>query len=183
MKSLSYSWPLLAALALAHATPAWAQHVVTTTAADCMSCGPNCAPLCGSVKHPCPPWFCHIQEGPPRLKIKRGCPRPVCDPCNLPHFGYFQTCWSPWPYPDNWNHCPTPTASQMLPPPEKPLFAPRVPVRVTPETPGKTPVEPRNPEAPEDPAVKPMLPKIPPLPLPKPIEDEKKPSVRLIYPR
>ncbi|MFQ3652365.1 MAG: hypothetical protein SNJ75_18775 [Gemmataceae bacterium] len=182
MKSLWYFWPLLAVLTSAVSPPAWAQHVISAGAIDCLSCGPNCAPLCGSVKHPCPPKFLHIQEGPPKLKLQHGCPRPVCDPCNLPHYGYFQTCWAPWPYPDNWNHCPTPTPSQMLPPPEKPLFAPRVAVPVRPKKPGKQLDDPPPLEPPTDPPVKPKLPEIPPLPLPKAFEEEKKPSVRLIYP-
>jgi hypothetical protein len=183
MKMLRFSWPLLALVSLAPLTPVWAQHVVGTTAGDAFSCGPNCAPLCGPVKHPCPPKFLHIQEGPPRLKYKHGCPRPVCDPCHLPHYGYFQTCWAPWPYPDDWGHCPTPTSSQMLPPPEKPLFAPRVPVPAArPETPKKPAVEPRGAIEPTDPPTKPKLPEIPPLPVPKPLDEGKKPSVRLIYP-
>jgi hypothetical protein len=146
------------------------------------------------VKTHCPPYFFHYFEGAPKLKFKRGCPRPICDPCNLPHFGYYQTCWAPWPYPEDWNHCPTPTPSQMLPPPEKPLFAPRVavpmerqPDREVPRQPAepRQSEEPRQPVKPldEPPATKPMLPNIPPLPNPKPLGNGSgKPSVRLIYP-
>jgi hypothetical protein len=34
------------------------------------------------------------------------CPKPICDPCNLEHFGYYPTCWQPWPYPPDYRHCP-----------------------------------------------------------------------------
>jgi hypothetical protein len=54
------------------------------------------------------PKFVYCQEGPPRIKMKTGCSRPVCDPCNLEHFGYYRTCWQPWPYPQDWSHCPVP---------------------------------------------------------------------------
>jgi hypothetical protein len=26
----------------------------------------------------------------------------------LPNFGYFQTCWTPWPLPPDWSHCKVP---------------------------------------------------------------------------
>ena len=56
--------------------------------------------------HHCPPPFVHCQEGPPNIKYKHACPRPVCNPCDLPHYGYFQPCWRPWPFPPDWSHCP-----------------------------------------------------------------------------
>lgn len=91
----------------------------------------NCATCASSRPHhsekgPCPPPHFHVFEGPPHLKFKKGCPRPVCDPCELPHFGYYQTCWSPWPYPPDWRHCPYPTASDMLPAPATPPYTPRL---------------------------------------------------------
>src|SRR5437773_60836 len=73
------------------------------TGGGCSTCAtPTSTGNCGGPKVDCPPPYCHVYEGPPCLKWKRGCPRPVCDPCELPHFGYFQTCWSPWPYPPDW---------------------------------------------------------------------------------
>ena len=81
---------------------------------------------CGGPRVPCPPPFCHVTEGPPCIKYKKGCPRPICDPCHLEHFGYYPTCWSPWPYPPNWSHCPYPTASVMLPAPHVPPFTPKL---------------------------------------------------------
>ena len=64
---------------------------------------------------PCPPWVKYRFEGPPRLKFKHGCPRPLCDPCNLPHYGYYQTCWHPWPFPPDWSHCPVPPPGTQVP--------------------------------------------------------------------
>lgn len=67
------------------------------------SCGSGCCD-----KEKCPPPYIHHQEGPPRLKVKQGCGKPVCDPCTLPHYGYFQTCWRGWPFAPDWSHCPVP---------------------------------------------------------------------------
>ncbi len=90
----------------------------------CVSCGaaPSCAPP--DCKN-CPPWVVHYYEGPPRLKFKKACPRPVCDPCYLPHYGYYQTCWAPWPFPPDWSHCSAPPPGAVLPPPALPPFTPR----------------------------------------------------------
>jgi hypothetical protein len=76
-------------------------------AQDCDQCG-----------RPCPPWVKHRLEGAPRLKFKHGCPRPLCDPCNLPHYGYFQTCWHPWPFPPDCPRCPGP--AEAVPEPQSP---------------------------------------------------------------
>lgn len=100
----------------------------------CATCGGHAA----ACTHPgpkvhCPPPYYHVYEGPPCLKFKKGCPRPVCDPCELPHFGYFQTCWSPWPYPPDWRHCPYPTASDLLPPPNVPPYTPKLNAERPPE--------------------------------------------------
>jgi hypothetical protein len=61
--------------------------------------------------HKCPSPYGHCQEGPPRLRFKCGCPKPVCDPGSLEHYGYYQTCWRPWPFPSDMSHCP-----EVLPP-------------------------------------------------------------------
>lgn len=53
----------------------------------------------------CPPKFVHCAEGPPRIKFKQGCPKPVCDPCRLQGWGYYQNCWHPWPWPPNFSRC------------------------------------------------------------------------------
>jgi hypothetical protein len=101
----------------------------TTSAPAGGGCATCSTPAAGS-NHPghkvhCPPPFYHVYEGPPCLKFKKGCPRPVCDPCELPHFGYYQTCWSPWPYPRDFRHCPYPTPSDVLPSPQYPPFTPK----------------------------------------------------------
>ena len=56
----------------------------------------------------CPPPMKWCSEGAPRIKFKCACPRPVCDPCSLQHYGYYATCWQPWPFQQDWSHCKTP---------------------------------------------------------------------------
>ena len=86
---------LLAGLVLASA--AWGQNC-------------NCQTEC------CPPYFKYRFEGAPKIKFKHGCPKPICNPCEMPNWGYYQTCWAPWPWPPDYSHCPTPTpASQVVP--------------------------------------------------------------------
>ncbi len=63
----------------------------------------------------CPPPFKHCYEGPPRICFKKACPKPVCDPCTLEHWGYFQNCWHPWPWPPDWSHCPVPPSGALVP--------------------------------------------------------------------
>jgi hypothetical protein len=67
-----------------------------------------------SCRQKCPPPFVHCQEGPPRLRFKCACPKPVCDPCNLDHYGYYQTCWRPWSFPPDARHCPDPLPTVEL---------------------------------------------------------------------
>src|SRR5687767_926546 len=66
-------------------------------------------------KHGCPKHTKHIQEGPPKLCFKKGCPKPICDPCELKHYGYYQACWAPWPFPPDWSHCAVPPVGAKLP--------------------------------------------------------------------
>jgi hypothetical protein len=89
------------------AVPAW-----SWAQQGCASCGS--APItCQSCQwlH-CPPAYRHCQEGPPCIHWHCGCPHPVCNPCDLPHWGYFETCWYPWPYPPT--QCTPPTPAQMV---------------------------------------------------------------------
>jgi hypothetical protein len=75
-------------------------------------CG-DCAPHC--QKFHCPPHLKHCAEGPPHICFERGCPKPICCPCNMPNWGYYQTCWTPWPWPPDWSHCPVqPPASSVI---------------------------------------------------------------------
>src|SRR5437763_16409711 len=88
---------------------AWAGLARSAHAQECATCAQGCASGTCQTHH-CPPWFHHCQERPPVICIHCGCPRPVCNPCTLPNFGYFQTCWTPWPYPLDWAH------GEVLPP-------------------------------------------------------------------
>ncbi len=64
----------------------------------------------------CPPGLKHCQEGPPHIHIKCACPRPICSPCEQPNFGYYQSCWTPWPFPPDWSHCPMPVPAATVAP-------------------------------------------------------------------
>jgi hypothetical protein len=50
------------------------------------------------------------------------CPKPICNPCNLEHFGYYPTCWQPWPFPPDYSHCPNYNCAMAAagPPPAAP---------------------------------------------------------------
>lgn len=101
----------------------------------CATFGVPCGQGCQT--HHCPPHYKHCMEGPPRIHWTRGCPHPICNPCDLPHFGYFETCWSPWPFPPNWGHCPTvpPAALVNLNPFVNPNMPAPLPSRTTPGSP------------------------------------------------
>jgi hypothetical protein len=123
---------------------------------DCTTCG-----------HPptnhCPPKFWHWEEGPPRLKYKHACPKPVCDPCSLPHAGYYQTCWNPWPWAPDWSHCVLPPSAGLVEdvPSDAvvPLYTPRDPAAAPPTTTPPTTAPPTT-----NPVSRPTPP--PPAPLP-----------------
>lgn len=112
---------------------AWAQEACSS--GFCGSAG-ACGFHCQS--HHCP-YMRHCQEGAPIIKIHCGCPKPICNPCNAPNFGYFQTCWSPWPFPPDLSHCPTPQGLAGVP-----GFAPNMPEGVLGHP---APVAPQNPMA------------------------------------
>ncbi len=64
----------------------------------------------------CPPVLKWCMEGAPRICFQHGCAKPVCCPCEAPNWGYYQKCWTPWPWPPDWSHCPVPPpASQVFP--------------------------------------------------------------------
>jgi hypothetical protein len=112
---LTPAWGLFAAalvLSFGAAAPARAQCASCGAGGDCCGRGPSCG-------H-CPPAFVHYYERPPKIKFKPSCPRPVCDPCNLEHYGYYQTCWCSWPFPPDMRHCPCaashPAASYLMEP-------------------------------------------------------------------
>jgi hypothetical protein len=90
-------------------------------------------------------------EGPPKLKFKKACPKPVCDPCTLPHAGYYEACWNPWPWAPDWSHCALPPASlnhEDLPADAiVPLYTPHGPTSLPPTieaTPTAKPTSPGN---------------------------------------
>jgi hypothetical protein len=91
------------------ATPAlgWAQ-----VGFPCASFGTPCAAGCQT--HHCPPAYQHCSEGPPHIHFKCGCPHPIANPCEVPHWGFYETCWLPWPYPPNYTHCPVPPPASMV---------------------------------------------------------------------
>ena len=110
------------------ASPAWSQ----AQQPGCATCGS--APVtCQSCQwlH-CPPAYRHCQERPPCIIWHCGCPHPVCNPCDLPHAGYFETCWYPWPYPATQCVPPTPASLVVLNPfanPNLPQQAPGAPMK------------------------------------------------------
>jgi hypothetical protein len=116
----------------------------------------------GDCCEKCPPPYIHCIEGPPRLKFKCGCPRPVCGPCDLQHFGYFPTCWQAWPWPPDYSHCPVPPTGPFV---QVPAVLPPLPgANRTPATPYST----NRPEAGSQAA--PATPGMPmPRPLPNPL--------------
>ena len=107
-------------------TVSWAQQFCAPCAMP--SFGTPCAAPCQT--HHCPPAYRHCFEGPPHIHWTRGCPRPICNPCDLQHFGYFETCWSPWPFPPNWGHCPTPPPAAFVQ--LNPMVHPQLPIQRTP---------------------------------------------------
>jgi hypothetical protein len=78
--------------------------------AGCGSCG-GCAAGFGAALH-CPKTtFCRPK--PPCIRWKCVCPKPVCDPCSLDHFGYYPTCWHNWPFPPDYSCCSQPTTGAL----------------------------------------------------------------------
>ena len=86
----------------------------------------------------CGPPYRHCVEGPPHLRFKCGCPLPVCPPNDhTPNWGYFQPCWTAWPWPPDYSHCPVrPPAADVIPGNE--IIVP------TPRTGSKMPQTPQN---------------------------------------
>ncbi len=56
--------------------------------------------------------FCRPKE--PRIKYKNVCPKPICPACEMENYGFYPTCWHPWPFPPNYAHCEGPA---IAPPP------------------------------------------------------------------
>ena len=97
--------------------PAWAMLLLWPAVAPAQEPVAGCA-TCGagySCQHThCPPGLKHCMEAPPHICFQRGCPRPVCNPCMNPNWGYFEPCWNPWPWPPDFSHCrATPPAATV----------------------------------------------------------------------
>ena len=91
-----------------------------TMAQEPAASGPSCATCaapCATCQHfHCPPALKWCMEGIPRICFQHGCPKPICSACDAPNWGYYQKCWTPWPWPPDWSHCPVPPpASQVYP--------------------------------------------------------------------
>jgi hypothetical protein len=103
---------LVSCLLLTLATPLWA--------GDCGGC---CGP-----KHCCPKTVICVPKIP-RMKFERVCaPKPLCNPCELENYGYFDTCWRCWSSPPNFSHCVVPPASMVV---DGPVAAPMLPPSVS----------------------------------------------------
>jgi hypothetical protein len=61
------------------------------------------------------------------------CPQRVCPCCGLDNFGYYPTCWEPWPYPPNYAHCHVPPAAAFATPPNVTKSTTPTPTTTTPE--------------------------------------------------
>lgn len=57
--------------------------------------------------------FCRPKA--PCIKYKRVCSKPICPCCLMENFGYYPTCWHPWPFPPNYCHCPVPPTIATAP--------------------------------------------------------------------
>lgn len=94
---------------LALPSAGWAQQFCAPCAAPAgVSCGIS------GPSHHCPPAFQYRYEGAPRIHWHRGCPHPICNPCDLPHWGYYETCWNRYPFPPDWTHCPSPPPAAFV---------------------------------------------------------------------
>jgi hypothetical protein len=93
------------------AMPSWSwaqQGSASCVASFGVPCGVGCQ------SHHCPPPYKYCVEGPPRICWQHGCPRPICDPCDLPHWGFYETCWNDWPFRPDWTHCPSPPPTALV---------------------------------------------------------------------
>jgi hypothetical protein len=41
----------------------------------------------------------------PHIFWHKVCSKPISSPCELEHYGYYPTCWHPWPFPPDYSHC------------------------------------------------------------------------------
>jgi hypothetical protein len=99
-------------------------------------CGAGCgATSAGLFGFHCPRLhFCCPR--PPKICWHPVCLKPICCPGELEHYGYWQTCWHPWPFPPDWSHCPVPPSEVAIfggaHGPTPPLAAPAAPSETLP---------------------------------------------------
>jgi hypothetical protein len=132
---------LSAVMTLALPTLGWAQ------------CGPFLSGIsCGPRHQHCPPAFKYIYEPGPNIHWHCGCPHPICNPCDLPNWGYHETCWTPYPFPPNWSHCATlpPAAYVNLNPFGGQPLQGTPPIRTTPAPTAPMTLPPMQPTFPSD---------------------------------
>lgn len=90
------------------------------------ACGVAAGVSCNSCQW-LPPFLRWCHEGAPRIRIQHGCPKPICNPCATPNWGYYQSCWAPWPFQPDTSHCRAPTSQQAPLMPPAAASAPGVP--------------------------------------------------------
>jgi hypothetical protein len=69
--------------------------------------------ICGAWQHCCPK-TCFTREKSPCINFRCICLKPICQPCVLEGFGYYPTCWRPWPFPPNYCPCPVPPPGALV---------------------------------------------------------------------
>jgi hypothetical protein len=117
--SLKRAWGL-AALVLACSTAAACAQAPALQGQSCAPAGcatGNCSTggcaTCDGGQNLCCPKYVFTIEKPPKIRFKTVCPKPVCDPCELDGYGYYPTCWRPFAYPPNYEHCPVPPPAAL----------------------------------------------------------------------
>lgn len=107
-------WLVAGAVWLASVSSSFAQGFCGTGGCSTGGCSTGCSTglsfggfgtCCNS--HHCPPPLGHCMEGAPKIRVRVGCPKPICNPCAQPGWGYYEACWNPWPFPPDYRHCPT----------------------------------------------------------------------------
>jgi hypothetical protein len=72
----------------------------------------------------CCPSITFWRVRPPCIKYRCVCPKSVCGPCNVEHYGYYQTCWHPWLFPPDYSHCRIPPTTNSVPSESQPSSPP-----------------------------------------------------------
>jgi hypothetical protein len=126
LAALALAWGLLPGLLRAQnytgppsATFGMPPGAVVGPASGCASCGASVPTSLGAkCCHFCCPRYHHCGEGPVKLCFGFKCAKPIACATEVPHWGHWQKCWTPWPYGPDWGHCvaPPPAAQVVLNP-------------------------------------------------------------------